>query len=135
MSKLDWYIIKKFLLTFFFMLGIIMMFAIVFDVSEKLGDFISNQAPLEKIIFDYYVNFIILSNKPNPNCTPRFFNRKSMIADPTKKTEMDMQMASSKTINQMLAIRLNRQTSLAIQNSCTVTKSSLGRGHREFLSN
>ena len=42
------------------MLGVIMMFAIVFDVSEKLGDFISNKAPLSEIIFDYYVNFIIL---------------------------------------------------------------------------
>lgn len=59
LSIIDRYIIKKFLSTFFFMLGIIMMFAIVFDVSEKLGDFISNKAPLEKIIFDYYVNFIV----------------------------------------------------------------------------
>ena len=37
-----------------------MMFAIVFDVSEKLGEFISNEAPLSEIIFDYYINFIIL---------------------------------------------------------------------------
>jgi lipopolysaccharide export system permease protein len=42
------------------MLAIIMMFSIVFDVSEKLGDFISNKAPLNEIIFDYYLNFIIL---------------------------------------------------------------------------
>ena len=60
LSIIDRYIINKFLSTFFFMLGIIMMFAIVFDVSEKLGDFISNQAPLKKIILDYYLNFIIL---------------------------------------------------------------------------
>ena len=42
------------------MLAIIMMFSIVFDVSEKLGDFIDNKAPLSEIIFDYYLNFIIL---------------------------------------------------------------------------
>lgn len=59
-SIIDKYIIKKFLFTFFFMLAIIMMFSIVFDVSEKLGDFISNKAPLNEIIFDYYLNFIIL---------------------------------------------------------------------------
>ena len=60
LSIIDRYIIKKFLSTFFFMLAVIMMFAIVFDVSEKLGEFISNEAPLNEIIFDYYVNFIIL---------------------------------------------------------------------------
>ncbi|MEJ6589255.1 MAG: LptF/LptG family permease [Crocinitomicaceae bacterium] len=60
LSIIDRYIIKKFLSTFFFMLGVIMMFAIVFDVSEKLGEFISNKAPLNEIVLDYYVNFIIL---------------------------------------------------------------------------
>lgn len=60
LSIIDRYIIKKFLSTFFFMLAIIMMFSIVFDVSEKLGDFISNKAPLQEIIFDYYLNFVIL---------------------------------------------------------------------------
>lgn len=60
LSIIDRYIIKKFLSTFFFMLGVIMMFAIVFDVSEKLGEFISNKAPLKAIVFDYYVNFLIL---------------------------------------------------------------------------
>jgi len=59
-SIIDRYIIRKFLSTFFFMLAIIMMFSIVFDVSEKLGDFIDNKAPLSEIIFDYYLNFIIL---------------------------------------------------------------------------
>ncbi len=41
------------------MLGIIMLLAIVFDVSEKLSEFISNKAPMSEIIFDYYVNFIL----------------------------------------------------------------------------
>lgn len=59
MSIIDRYIIKKFLATFFFMLGIIMLFATVFDVSEKLSEFISNKAPVSGIIFEYYFNFIL----------------------------------------------------------------------------
>ena len=58
MKKLDWYIIKKFLGTFFFSIGLIMAIAIVFDVSEKLQDFLEKKEPLEAIIFDYYLNFI-----------------------------------------------------------------------------
>jgi lipopolysaccharide export system permease protein len=56
---LDKYIIRKFLSTFFFMLGIIMLFAMVFDVSEKLSEFISNKAPVSAIIFEYYVSFLL----------------------------------------------------------------------------
>jgi lipopolysaccharide export system permease protein len=56
---LDRYIIGKFLKTFFFMLGIIMLFAMVFDVSEKLSDFISNKAPISAILSDYYLNFLL----------------------------------------------------------------------------
>lgn len=56
---LDRYIIRKFLTTFFFMLGIIMLLAMVFDLSERLSDFINNQAPISAIIFTYYGNFIL----------------------------------------------------------------------------
>jgi lipopolysaccharide export system permease protein len=56
---LDRYIIRKFLSTFFFMLGIIMLLAMVFDLSERLSEFIDNQAPLSSIILDYYLNFIL----------------------------------------------------------------------------
>ncbi|MGB0807048.1 MAG: LptF/LptG family permease, partial [Salibacteraceae bacterium] len=52
------YIIKKFLTTFFFILGIMMVIAIIFDVSEKLDDFLKHDVPMEEIIFDYYVNFV-----------------------------------------------------------------------------
>lgn len=55
---LDAYIIKKFLSTFFFALGLIILIAIVFDISEKIDDFLEKKAPLESIIFDYYLNFI-----------------------------------------------------------------------------
>lgn len=56
---LDRYIIRKFMVTFFFMLGVIMILAVVFDLAERLGDFIEKEAPVSAIIFDYYVNFVI----------------------------------------------------------------------------
>ncbi len=58
LKKLDIYIIKKFLGTFFFSILLIVCIAIVFDVSEKIEDFIERKAPVDAIIFDYYLNFI-----------------------------------------------------------------------------
>ncbi len=55
---IDWYIIRKFLGTFFFTITLICLIAVVFDVSEKLDDFLQSSAPLNKIVFDYYLNFI-----------------------------------------------------------------------------
>jgi lipopolysaccharide export system permease protein len=55
---LDRYIIGKFLSTFFFMMGIIMVLAMIFDLSERLQEFIQKKAPIKSIIFDYYLNFI-----------------------------------------------------------------------------
>ncbi|MDR0982763.1 MAG: LptF/LptG family permease [Culturomica sp.] len=58
MKKLDLYIIRKFLGTFFFSLALILCIVVIFDVSERLERFIVNEAPLKAIIFDYYLNFI-----------------------------------------------------------------------------
>ncbi len=55
---LDRYIIRKFLGTFFFSLALIIVIAVIFDISEKLDDFIERKAPLSAIVFDYYFNFI-----------------------------------------------------------------------------
>ncbi len=57
-KKLDIYIIKKFLGTFFFSLLLIIPVVVVFDLSEKMRDFIERKAPVHGIIFDYYVNFV-----------------------------------------------------------------------------
>ena len=57
-KKLDVYIVKKFLLTFGIALILIIGIVIIFDISEKIDDFVSKQAPMKAIIFDYYVNFI-----------------------------------------------------------------------------
>ncbi|WP_430406210.1 LptF/LptG family permease [Fluviicola sp.] len=56
---LDRYIIRKFLSTFFFMLGVIMLLAMVFDIASRLSEFIDNQAPFKSIVFDYYFNFLL----------------------------------------------------------------------------
>ena len=57
-KKIDWYIAKKFMLTFVMALLLIIVIVIVFDVSEKINHFVDNKAPLKEIIFDYYLNFI-----------------------------------------------------------------------------
>jgi lipopolysaccharide export system permease protein len=59
LKKIDKYIIRKFLTTFFFMLGVIMVLATVFDLAEKLSDFINNNATIYEVVFEYYVNFIL----------------------------------------------------------------------------
>lgn len=58
MRKLDWYVIRKFLGSFFASIALIIIIVVVFDISEKLDKFIEKDAPMRAIIFDYYVNFI-----------------------------------------------------------------------------
>ena len=58
MKRLDWYIIRKFLGTFFFSIVLILSIAIVFDLTEKMDDFFEHQVPLREIILDYYIPFI-----------------------------------------------------------------------------
>ncbi|MFA7116046.1 MAG: LptF/LptG family permease [Bacteroidales bacterium] len=57
-GKLDKYIIKKFIGTYLVALVLIILIVIIFDISEKIDDFIENEAPLKAIIVDYYANFI-----------------------------------------------------------------------------
>jgi len=57
-KKIDVYIIRKVLSTFFLAIALIILIAVIFDISEKIDDFIDRQAPLKSIIFDYYLNFI-----------------------------------------------------------------------------
>ena len=56
--RIDWYIIKKFLGTYFFAIALIISIAVVFDVNENIDRFINNKAPIEAIVFDYYMNFV-----------------------------------------------------------------------------
>ena len=54
---IDWYIIRKFLSTYFLSIILIILIAIVFDTAEKLDDFMNKHAPLKAIVFQYYINF------------------------------------------------------------------------------
>lgn len=58
LKKIDWYIIKKFLGSFVMTLGLFTIIIIVFDVAEKIDDFVERQTPFSEIVFDYYLNFI-----------------------------------------------------------------------------
>lgn len=58
MRTIDYYIIKKFLGTFFYAISLLILVVIIFDVSENIDEFIEKQASLNSIIFDYYINFI-----------------------------------------------------------------------------
>ncbi len=57
-QRIDKYIIKKYLGTYFLAIALIISISIIFDVSENIDDFISKKAPLKAIIVDYYLNFI-----------------------------------------------------------------------------
>ncbi len=56
--KIDWYISKKFITTFFLSMLLIIVIVIIFDLSEKIDYFVKNEAPLKAIVFDYYANYI-----------------------------------------------------------------------------
>jgi len=58
MKKIDLYIIRKFLGTFIYAITLIVVLAVIFDISEKIDDFIDKKAPLKEIVFSYYLNFI-----------------------------------------------------------------------------
>ena len=57
-KKLDWYIIRKFIGTYFFAIALIISISIVFDVNENLAKFTQYHAPLRAIVVDYYMNFV-----------------------------------------------------------------------------
>jgi len=59
-KKLDLYIIKKFLGTFFFVLIISMSVGIIFDVAENIDEFIEHNVPFWSIVKDNYLNFIVI---------------------------------------------------------------------------
>lgn len=58
MLIIDKYIIRKYLGTFVFTMAIFTVIAVIFDISERLDDFLKRDAPLDKIIFEYYAGFV-----------------------------------------------------------------------------
>jgi lipopolysaccharide export system permease protein len=57
MKKLDWYIVRKFLSTFFFAIMILAVISCVIDYSEKVDNIVSKKAPFA-VVANYYMNFV-----------------------------------------------------------------------------
>ena len=58
MKILDWYILKRYLVTFFMMLLLFIPIGITVNLAEKIGKLIDNEAPFGEIVV-YYLNFTI----------------------------------------------------------------------------
>lgn len=55
---IDRYIIRKFLGTFGFTILLIIVIAVIFDLTEKVDDIFEKNIPVNELVFDYYLNFI-----------------------------------------------------------------------------
>jgi len=58
LQLIDWYIIKQFLGTFVFITILMIAITVVFDINEKIEEFMKPEVTLSEIAFDYYANFI-----------------------------------------------------------------------------
>ncbi len=60
MKIIDWYILKRFIMTFLFTLLILLPITVAIDVAEKIDKFLNNDyLTFEILVNDYYKNFII----------------------------------------------------------------------------
>ncbi len=59
LKKLDWYIIGKFLRTFFFTVLIFSMVSLIIDFSEKIERFIESDISKMEIAFEYFPTFLL----------------------------------------------------------------------------
>lgn len=55
---LDRYLIKNFLITYFFVAFVIVLIICMIDYTEKVDDFLEKKAPINEILVDYYLNLI-----------------------------------------------------------------------------
>ena len=55
MRKIDAYIFKKYLGTFFFAISMLILVVIIFDVSENIDSFLKHNAPWQRVVVDYYI--------------------------------------------------------------------------------
>lgn len=58
MGKIDWYILKKFLVTFVFCMILFMVVAVAVDSSEKADDFVKTGLSSYEILKQYYFGFV-----------------------------------------------------------------------------
>ncbi|WP_339917549.1 LptF/LptG family permease [Yeosuana marina] len=58
MKILDWYILKRYLFTFFMMLLLFIPIGITVNLAEKIGKLLDNEVPFKEIVF-YYLDFTV----------------------------------------------------------------------------
>ncbi|HEX8461198.1 MAG TPA: LptF/LptG family permease [Segetibacter sp.] len=58
MKKIDWYILKNLLVTFFYSLFLFTFISVVIDISEKTDDFVRSGLTFTQIIDQYYLGFV-----------------------------------------------------------------------------
>ncbi|MGB3162643.1 MAG: LptF/LptG family permease, partial [Chitinophagaceae bacterium] len=58
MKKIDWYILKKFLVTFIFCLLMFTVVAVAVDSSEKMDEFVRAGLNTKQAINQYYLGFV-----------------------------------------------------------------------------
>ncbi|HAI82160.1 MAG TPA: permease [Chitinophagaceae bacterium] len=58
MKKIDWYLLRNFLTTFFFCIFIFAVIAVVIDTGEKTDDFVKSGLPVSQIIMQYFIGFV-----------------------------------------------------------------------------
>ncbi|MBX3240510.1 MAG: LptF/LptG family permease [Chitinophagaceae bacterium] len=58
MKKIDWYILKHFILTFFFCIILFTAISVVVDISEKTDDFARSRLSADYVMRNYYVGFV-----------------------------------------------------------------------------
>lgn len=58
MKLLDKYILKRYITTFLFSISLFLLITVVFDITEKIDDFLSQNVPMKAILLEYYLNFL-----------------------------------------------------------------------------
>ena len=58
LTRLDWYILKKFFVTFIFCMLLFTVIAVAVDSSEKTDDFVKAGLETSQIVTEYYFGFV-----------------------------------------------------------------------------
>jgi lipopolysaccharide export system permease protein len=110
---LDKLIIKRFLVTYLYVVAVLIAIIVVIDYTEKADDFISNKAPWSEIIFKYYINFIpFWANFISPLMI--FIATVFMTANMAAKTEIIAILASGVSFMRFIRPYLLASTLVAI---------------------
>jgi lipopolysaccharide export system permease protein len=101
MKKLDWYILKKFVSAFVFVVMLLVPMIILIDYTEKYGDFYKRKAPTASIIWDYYANYMpFLANLLSPITV--FIATVFVTAQMTTRTEIIAMLSSGMSFRRFM---------------------------------